>query len=75
MTSQELRDAHRAVPFRPFTIRMVDGRVFSVSDPDLIAISPRGRTALVYQKDDSSSHLDLFEITEIAWLPAPTPPA
>lgn len=30
MTIPQLRAAHKAVPFQPFTLQMADGRAFSV---------------------------------------------
>lgn len=70
MTVQELRNALKAEPFQQFNIRMADGRAFLVSHPEFVAISPSGRTTVVYQQDDSSSRLDLLLMTEIEWLPS-----
>ncbi|NQW48287.1 MAG: hypothetical protein HQ464_11050 [Planctomycetes bacterium] len=47
-------------PFRAFTIHMVDGRVFPVAHPDFVAVSPTGRTVIVFQHDDSYNVVDLF---------------
>jgi len=52
-------------PFRPFTIRMADGRAFEVSHPDFVAQSPSGRTVIVFQPDESYSVLDLLLMTEL----------
>lgn len=65
MTVQQLRNAHRATPFRPFTIRMADGRSFHVPHPDFLSMSPTGRTVIVYQDDEEFSILDLLLMTEI----------
>ena len=46
-------------PFRPFSIRMADGRAFDVGHPDFVAMSPTGRTIIVYQENDNFSVLDL----------------
>src|SRR4051812_17636655 len=36
MTIEQLRAAHRAKPFRPFTVRIADGRSFLVHHPDFL---------------------------------------
>ena len=74
MTVQQLRTAHRATPFRPFTIRMADGRSFHVPHPDFLSMSPTGRTVIIYQDDEEFSILDLLLMTEIQMTsPASTP--
>jgi len=65
MTTEQLRSALRSTPFRPFTIRMADGRTFPVAHPDFVAQSPSGRTAIVFQPDESYSVLDLLLMTEL----------
>ena len=65
MTTDQFRSTLRLQPFRPFTIRMADGRTFDVPHPDFVAQSPSGRTAIVFQPDDSYSLLDLLLMTEI----------
>ena len=65
MTIQQLRAAHRVVPFRPFTIHMADSRSFHIPHPDFLSKSPTGRTVIVYQEADDFSILDLLLMTEI----------
>jgi hypothetical protein len=65
MTIQQLRAAHQAKPFRPFTIHMADGRSFHVPHPDFLSTSPSGRTVIVYQENEDFSILDLLLLTEI----------
>ena len=36
-----IREALHKQPFEPFTIRMADGRGFSVPHPDFVAVVPR----------------------------------
>ena len=71
MTTEQLRTAHRGTPFRPFTIRMADGRTFSIAHPDFLSISPAGRTVVIYHADDSASIVDLLLMTELE----PAPPS
>jgi hypothetical protein len=65
MTTEQFRATIRLQPFRPFTIRMADGRSFSVEHPDFVALSPTGRTVIVFQRDDSYSVLDLLLMSEL----------
>jgi hypothetical protein len=65
MTTDQFRAALRQRPFQPFTIRMADGRAFEVPHPEFVALSPSGRTAIVFQSDDDYSILDLLLMTEL----------
>ena len=65
MTSTELKSTIRQQPFRPFTIRMVDGRSFRVTHPDFVMVSPTGRTAIIFEPDDSYSVVDLMLMNEL----------
>ena len=65
MTIQQLRAAHRAVPFHPFTVHMADGRSFDVPHPDFLFMTPTGRTVIICQENDEFSILDLLLMTEI----------
>jgi hypothetical protein len=44
---------------------MADGRSFRVDHPDFIALSPSGRTVIVFDRDDSYSILDLLLMSEL----------
>jgi hypothetical protein len=65
MTTEQFRSTLHLQPFRPFTIRMADGRAFEVPHPNFVAQSPSGRTVIVFQKDESYSVLDLLLMTEL----------
>jgi hypothetical protein len=65
MTSEQLKATLRHQPFRPFTIRMVDGRTFHISHPEWVFVSPSGRTAVVFEPDDSNSMLDVMLMSEL----------
>jgi len=65
MTIEQSRATIRQQPFRAFTIHMVDGRVFPVAHPDFVAVSPTGRTVIVFQPDDSHSVVDLLLMSEL----------
>jgi hypothetical protein len=65
MTIEQFRATLHQTPFRPFTIRMADGRSFDIAHRDFIAQSPSGRTVIVVQDDESCSVLDLLLMTEL----------
>ena len=54
-----------AQPFRPFTMHLADGRQLPVVHRDFIMVSPSGRTAIVYQPDDSFNIVDLLLVTDL----------
>jgi hypothetical protein len=65
MTSELFRATLHQVPFHPFTIRLADGRSFEVAHRDFVALSPSGRTLIVFQTDESYSVLDLLLMSEL----------
>jgi hypothetical protein len=65
MTTDQFRETLHQVPFKPFTIHMVDGRSFDVAHRDFVAQSPSGRTAIVFQSDEGYSVLDLLLMSEL----------
>jgi hypothetical protein len=65
MTVEQFRTTLHQQPFRPFKIRMADGRAFEVVHPDFVAQSPSGRTVIVTHPDDSYSVLDLLLMSEL----------
>jgi hypothetical protein len=65
MTTEQFRATLHQQPFRPFTIRMADGRAFPVAHPDFVAQSQSGRTVIVFQADESYSVLDLLLMSEL----------
>jgi hypothetical protein len=65
MTIEQLRSAHHAQPFRPFTLHMADGRAILVPHGDFLSYSPTGRTIVVHGLDDSFSVIDLLLVNEI----------
>lgn len=65
MAVEQLKLAHCAAPFRPFTIRMADGRTFPMAHPEFLSRSPSGRTVIVQYGNDVYSVLDLLLMTEI----------
>jgi len=69
MTSETLRAAREANPFRPFMIRLTDGRSFHVPHRDHLSVSPVGRIVIVYHIDEAFSILDLLLVTDLIFDP------
>ena len=67
MNIQQLREARQAVPFRPFTIHLSDGRSHPVPHRDYLSMSPGGRTVIVYLNEEAGSMLDSLMITELSF--------
>jgi hypothetical protein len=66
MTAQELRAALQATPFRPFVVRMADGRSFEVRHRDFLLVGPNGRTAFAFSPSGAEfSILDMLLMTEL----------
>lgn len=65
MTSERLREAHQARPFRAFTLHMSDGRSHRVKHPEALAVSPSGRTAVLFTPKDATHFIGLLLVTDI----------
>jgi hypothetical protein len=65
MTTQQLREMLQAQPFQPFDIHMADGRSFPVRHPELVIITPGGRTIGVAVHDDAIAIVDLLLVTSL----------
>ena len=61
VTIEQLRGTQRAQPFVPFTLRLADGRSYTIRHPDFISSHPQGRTVVVYHP---GTHGDL-EIVDL----------
>jgi len=72
-TMNQVREAMHAVPFRPFLLRLVDGRSFLVRHPDFVAVA--NRLEMVFVGDDEGiHHLSLPLVVEVE-IPPPDRPA
>jgi hypothetical protein len=70
--SEQIRRAMHAQPYRPFAIKLVDGRICPEKHPDYIAIppGPRAREVTFYAEanagDDYETHwIDLGLVMEV----------
>lgn len=69
MTSEKVREALRAEPFRPFRLHLGGGRSLDVWHPEFVAIAPTGRTAAVYGENDALEIIDVLMVQSIEFLP------
>ena len=61
-----VREAMHASPFRPFRLRLADGRKLAVPHPDFIAVAPNGRRVVVFSvADESMSILEPVRIVSL----------
>jgi hypothetical protein len=65
MTVEQLRKAHQAQPFEPFVVRTGDGREFRVSHPEVLAVSPAGRTIVIMTAGGAHEVIDLLLVTSL----------
>ena len=65
MTFQQLRNMHQARPFKPFDIRLADGRSIPVDHPELLAVTSGGRTIGVAVEEDAIEVIDLLLVSSL----------
>ncbi|MGO8900965.1 MAG: hypothetical protein ACLQU5_21810 [Isosphaeraceae bacterium] len=71
MSPNQLREAIRHQPFRPFEIVLEDGRRLCIDHPEFIAVSRTGRELTFYGEQDRQHWLDARLIRELVILPVP----
>ena len=65
MTKEQVNRMLKTQPFRPFGIRLADGKVVPVKHPEFAALSPGGRTMIVYTGDEAFEVIDVFLVTAL----------
>lgn len=65
MTTKELERAHKAIPFRPFLLRLAGGRAIKVEHPEMMSYTPGGRITVVHKANGDFEILDLLLIESI----------
>jgi hypothetical protein len=66
MTKEAIKERLETVPFRPFTIRLTDGRSCQIPARDFASLSPNGRLLVVYTAEGNGVRLlDVPLIVEI----------
>lgn len=76
MEINAFREALRKLPFRPFTIRLVDGRAFPVVHRDFVAVTGRSVVVASPDQDETYSLIDSILIVSLDYeAPVATPAA
>jgi hypothetical protein len=65
MTIEQLRKIDQARPFQPFEVHLADGQSLSVDHPEVLAITPPGRTIGVGLADGTIEIVDLLLVTSL----------
>ncbi|PWU21070.1 MAG: hypothetical protein C5B50_02695 [Verrucomicrobia bacterium] len=65
MVIEAIRELNQAVPFRPYSLRLVSGKVHSVPHPDFIYISPRGTYVMVVDSREHPHWMSSLLIEEV----------
>jgi hypothetical protein len=66
MVIQTIREFNRAIPFKPYRIRMVSGETYDVPHPDFLSISPKGSLFVFFEQDESPHHLSAILIESVS---------
>ncbi len=73
MIMEQFREVLTKQPFQPFIIYLADGRWIPVMAREFVSLAPSGRTAVVYQPDDSMNIIDMLLVTSLEVKPQPRP--
>ncbi|CAG0963021.1 hypothetical protein PHYC_00830 [Phycisphaerales bacterium] len=65
MTIEQMKAVHGARPFKPFVIRLADGRKYEVRHPEFLAFSRSGRTIHFVTPQDTLDHIDLLLVVSV----------
>ena len=65
MEIEGLREAVRRQPFKPFTLRLSDGRAMPAPHPEFLAIGPN--VVILAQQNDSWMEIDPFMIVSLGY--------
>jgi hypothetical protein len=65
MTVEQFRAAMTRRPFVPFAIHMAGGTQLPVRHPEHVAMSPGGRTVIVFGEGEALSILDFSHVTRL----------
>jgi hypothetical protein len=65
MVITSMREFNRAVPFKPYQIRMASGECFKVPHPDFVFISPKGSWVVFVDANNCPHHLSTLLIESV----------
>lgn len=66
MVISSIRELNRAVPFKPYKLKMVSGESFIVPHPDFVSVSPKGSLVVFIDADDCPHHLSSLLIESVS---------
>jgi hypothetical protein len=66
MVLASMREFNRAVPFKPYEIRMASGESFKVPHPDFVLISPKGSFVVFVDATEHPHHLSTLLIESVS---------
>ena len=69
MRPEEIQNALKTVPFRPFRARFPSGQTIEVRHPEFVALSPSARTAIVFHGAGTPAG-DAFDIVDVMLIEA-----
>ena len=69
MTVPEFRQALKHEPFRPFNLRLADGRSLPVLHPEFAVVEPQSTTVIVVQPEGGFNIVDLLLVTDFEFAP------
>jgi hypothetical protein len=67
MTTEQLKAAHEATPFKPFRLHLADGTSIGVDHPELLWRTQGGRTVFVNSGGEDVTIIDLLLVTKITF--------
>lgn len=66
MNAEDIRRLHSAMPFKPFSLVLAEGRSFRVPHPDFLSIAPKGTALALWAEDGHiGGYLDSALVAEI----------
>lgn len=66
MTADALREKLDAEPFKPFQMRMPDGRALRVPHSEFVSLAPSGRIAIIWKGEgERYSTVDLLLVSDL----------
>jgi hypothetical protein len=71
MTADQVLRLQNAAPFKPYWLRLADGRVISVAHPDFVGVS--GDDHIISVEDDSGG-VEIIDLALVISLRYGTPP-
>ena len=72
MVIDAIRELNRAVPFKPYFLRLTSGAVHRVPQPDFIAVAPKGSWVVVSDENDYPHWISALLIEKVTTPPSET---